>query len=176
MRKYVEGIADRNVLKNLKEDELQVICDYKMKILAGFNKEPMPKFFAKRGTSCLGFMLAWLSGEKDKINVHFHFLLSDDTTQDTYAVLAAKQFIYSQCIPKTDLSSNKPLTKVHFQYDGSGCFSSNPYKAATIEWKDWTSVTEVSSRQSVNRGGKTPVDGTFGKMTHHLKRANNAGK
>jgi hypothetical protein len=62
MRKYVEGIADRNVLKNLKEDKLQAICDYKMKILAGFYKEPMYNFFAKRGTSCLGFMLAWLSG------------------------------------------------------------------------------------------------------------------
>jgi hypothetical protein len=173
MRKYVKSIADRNVLKNLKEDELQVICDYKMKILAGFYKEPMSKLFAKRGTSCLGFMLAWLSGEKDKIN---HFLLSDYTTQDTYAVMAAKQFIYSQCIPKTDLSSNKPLTKVHFQYDGAGCYISNPHKAATIEWKDWTGITGVSSRQSVNGGGKTPVYGTFGQITHHLKRANNAGK
>jgi hypothetical protein len=176
MRKYVEGIADRNVLKNLKEDELQVICDYKMKILAGFYKEPMSKFFAKRGTICLGFMLKWLSGEKDKINVNFHFLLSDDTTQETYTVLAAKQFIYSQCIPKTDLSSNTPLTKVNFQYDGAGCFSSNPHKVATIEWKDWTGVIEVSSRQSINGGGNTPVDGTFGQITHHLKRANNAGK
>jgi hypothetical protein len=74
------------------------------------------------------------------------------------------------------LSSNKPLTKGHFQYDVAGCFSSNPHKAATIEWKDRMGVTEVSSRQSINGGAKTPVGGMFGQMTHHLKRANNAGK
>ena len=47
----------KQVMENLKDDEAIVTSDYKMKLLCCFFRENMKKWFGKRGTSVLGFMI-----------------------------------------------------------------------------------------------------------------------
>ena len=52
-----EADYDAEELENLKDDKAVVISDYKMKILSCFFRENQQRWFGKRGTSCLGFMI-----------------------------------------------------------------------------------------------------------------------
>jgi hypothetical protein len=166
--KHTETKADDNMLLDMKDDEITIICDWKMKILSMFFRETMQQFFGKRGTSCLGFMLISNSDSPEMKNVQFHFFLTDDTTQDAFSVLTAKYILFSNLIPMH-------VKKVHFRADGAGCFSSNAIKAAMPLWKEWTGVEEKSYRISVSGGGKSNLDGLFGRLSFVLKRAVNRG-
>ena len=58
--------------------------------------------------------------------VMYHFFLSDDTTQDTEAVLCAKHFLY------TEVLSCYGKKQVRFRSDGATCFSSKEAKSAMV--------------------------------------------
>ena len=178
VRKKTESDFDRKQMQSLKQNEVIVISDYKMKILSCFHRETQKQFFAKRGTTCLGFMSMKKSIEDEEdLDVHFHLLFSDDTTQDSHFVLAAKAYIYNEFLP----TQFPPSTEIdaHFRADGAGCFNSNLVKTCTPLWKIWTDgkVNEKSCRISVNGGGKTSLDACFGKLSSNLKQgvANGCG-
>jgi hypothetical protein len=60
-----------------------------MKILPMYFRENQRKFFGKRGTACLGFIIITNAEDKEgEVDVDFIFLFSYDTTQDTNFVLA----------------------------------------------------------------------------------------
>ena len=67
-------------LENLEDDEAIVTCDYKMKLLACFFRENQKKWFGKRGTTVLGFMICTNSkieanrekGIKDLVSFYFY--------------------------------------------------------------------------------------------------------
>ena len=167
--KATESKADDEMLLSMQDDEVTITCDWKMKILPMFFRENMQAFFGKRGTSCIGFMLVSNSDTPDMKNVRFHFFLTDDTTQDAFSVLTAKHILYSNLLPEH-------INKVHYKSDGAGCFSSNTSKAAMPLWENWTGVKEVSYRVSVSGGGKSTLDGLFGKLSFVLKRAADRGE
>jgi len=166
--KAVESKADDNMLLSMKDDEITITCDWKMKILPMFFRENMQAFFGKRGTSCIGFMLVSNSNSPDMKNVRFHFFLTDDTTQDAFSVLTAKYILYANLLPEH-------INKVHYKSDGAGCFSSNTSKAVMPLWEIWTGVKEKTYRVSVSGGGKSTLDGLFGKLSFVLKRVANKG-
>ena len=55
-----------SVIENLLDDEAIITSDYKMKLLSCFFRENQKKWFGKRGTSILGFMI--LTNSKDEVN------------------------------------------------------------------------------------------------------------
>ena len=56
-----EDEYNKSVMENLQDDEAIVTSDYKMKLLSCFFRENQKKFFGKRGTSLLGFMICYNS-------------------------------------------------------------------------------------------------------------------
>lgn len=164
VRKVVESEYANNQMKSLGIDEAIVVSDFKMKILPRYFRENQKKFFAKRGTACLGFMV--LSNQEKKeglVDAHYFLFFSNDTTQDTTFVLSAKAYVYDVFIRSH--FQDVELVKVHFESDGAGAFNSNLAKACQPEWYEWTNgkIEEVQIRVSVNGDGKTSLDGIFGK-------------
>jgi hypothetical protein len=132
-----------------------------MKILACYFRENQARFFGKRGTSLLGFMIVTNStDEEDQKNgvkdVRFVFMVSDDSVQDEWEVMCAKSDIYTKHLPKH-------IEKVWFQSDGAGCFSSQLNRIVQPLWSWWTGIVEERYRLSPRGGGKTSLDGMFAK-------------
>lgn len=113
-----KGDFDAKELEELQNDTV-VTSDYKMKILSCFFCENQGKWFGKRGTSCLGFMIVTNSitdGDETK-DMCFVMCLTDDTTQDEWEVLCAKAMIYDKFLPEH-------ISKVKWRSDGASCFNS----------------------------------------------------
>jgi len=173
--KFDEKEAEKDQLLTLSDNQAIVIADWKMKILEAFHRETQVKFFGKRGTSLLGFMVISndlvtyeMDGRRLK-NVQFNFFITDDTTQDNTSVNAAKCILYQKFLPSH-------IKEVHFRADGAGCFSCNLTKICIINWELWTGVKEISNTQTPSGGGKTNLDGAFGVAQRRLKVCTNNGK
>ena len=74
-------------LANLADDEAIVTSDYKMKILSCFFRKNQKKWFGKRGTSMLGFMITTNPKDEEQRakgvkEVNFVMMVTDDTLQD----------------------------------------------------------------------------------------------
>lgn len=172
-RHKAEGDFDAQELKGLADDSALVICDFKMKLLSCFFRENQLKFFGKRGTGCLGFMIVTSSRDPDAREkgikeVKFVMMFTDDTNQDEQAVASAKHEIYTKHLPGG-------VTKVHFHSDGAGCFKSAYHKVVQPLWKVWTGIDEVVNRVTPAGGGKTALDGMFGRTNTCLASAVDGG-
>jgi hypothetical protein len=170
-RLKTEADFDAKELEELDDDTTKVISDWKMKILACYFRENQGKFFGKRGTSLLGYMLITNSSDPEAREnglkeVKMIMLVTDDSLQCEHAVACTKNFIYANHV-KTP--------KAKYQSDGAGCFSSKLNRILQPFWEDWTGVREVEFRISVRGGGKTALDGAFGKMNQVVRSAVNAG-
>ena len=103
----------------------------------------------------LGFEIH-LKGGVETLQVLYHFFLTDDTTQDTEAVLCAKHFLYTKVLPAYGKK------KVLFRSDGAGCFSSKEAKSGMVffgglsNFKD--TAYETSYKVAVAGCGKTSLD------------------
>ena len=111
--------------KNLTEIDVVVISDWKMKILSSKYRESQQEWFSKRGISLLGFEIH-LRFDDDSKQVLYHFFLTDDTLQNTEAVLCAKHFLYTKVLPHYNVQ------RVHFKSDGAGCYSSKEAKGGMV--------------------------------------------
>jgi hypothetical protein len=170
-RLKTEAEFDAKELEELDDDTTKVISDWKMKILACYFRENQGKFFGKRGTSLLGYMLISNSPdpearEKGLKDVKMVMLVTNDSLQCEHAVACSKHFVYTNHV-KTP--------KVKYQSDGAGCFSSKLNRILQPFWQDWTGVQEVEFRISVRGGGKTALDGAFGKMNQVVRSAVDSG-
>lgn len=160
-------------LENLADDEAVVTSDYKMKILACFFRENQKKWFGKRGSPTLGFMIvtnpkdieAKAKGVKD---VTFVMMVTNDGTQDDWAVACGKAYIYQNHLPDY-------IKKVIFIADGAGCFKSKLHRAIQGFWKVWTGIEEKKYRLTPAGDGKTCLDGMFGRMSTILSTSVDAG-
>lgn len=160
-------------LHDLQDDECIVTSDYKMKILSCFFRENQKKWFGKRGTSMLGFMLTTnaqdpVDKEKGLKDVSFVFMVTNDVLQDEHEVACAKKIIYSEYLPNN-------IKYVLFVSDGAGCFKSQYHRALQPFWKIWTGVDEISYRITPAGDGKSCLDGMFGRMNTVLASAVNSG-
>lgn len=164
-QKEDEALFDSEFFANLKEDEVVVVMDYKMKILSSFFRETQLQWFAKRGFSCLGVLLFFGSSSGNTNRVEYHVFLSSDTTQDCDAVNIVKDIIYNVVLAEYNIS------KVHFRADGAKNFVGNQVKSIIAQWG-----IEKSFKTTVPGCGKTSLDGLFGIISQFLARANNAGK
>ena len=103
----------------------------------------------------LGFELHLKAGDK-KLQVLYHFFLTDDTAQDLEAVLCAKHFLYTVVLPTYGKK------KVHFRSDGAGFFSSKEAKSGMVFFGGLSKVKdtpyESSYKFSVAGCGKTSLD------------------
>ena len=85
------------VMEELQDNEFLLIVDWKMKIQMMLYRESMVQFFGKRGISLLGVAIvrkrtAEELGQSKKLSkflVEFHDLISDNTTEDTFAAISA---------------------------------------------------------------------------------------
>ena len=161
--------ADEAELAGLKDHEAVVTCDYKMKILSAYYRENQAKFFGKKGTSCLGFMIARNAddGSTSK-DVTFVMCCTADCLQDSHAILCAKQLVYSSLLPDG-------TTHVTFRSDGAGCFASELSRCAQPHWERWAGVTESVYRVSPAGAGKSNLDGMFGRLKKMLDDAVDSG-
>lgn len=157
--KKSEAQFDSEDYFNLKPHQAVVIIDFKMKVLASRYREAQQDWFSKRGSSILGAEIHLFSDDKEKKKVLYHFFISDDSFQDTYAVLCAKHFLYTEVLPKHG------VTEVKFRSDGACCFSSKEAKAAMKLWDDMCTDAlgcyESAYKVSVAGCGKTALDGEF---------------
>lgn len=176
LRKKVEGEFTRKQLNELKDDEVIVVSDFKMKILPQYYRETQKEFFAKRGTACLGFLVYSNNPDGDGNNAHYLYFFSDDTTQDTDLICAGKAYVYHEFLPS--LLPDIPLIKVLFESDGAAAFNSYKMKALQPFWKKFTDgkVEEIQIRFSISGDGKSPLDGSFGRIGRLLSDAVNNGE
>ena len=138
-RHKAEGDFDLQEMRTLPDNTAIVVSDWKMKILSCFFRENQAKWFGKRGTSCLGFMIISNAvddatvQEKGIKEVQFAMMFTDDTKQDDQAVASAKREIYSNHLPDH-------VDRVIFCADGASCFKSAFHRgllAAALEAVDW---------------------------------------
>ena len=137
-RHQAEQDFDALELNDLQDDTAVIVSDFKMKILSCFFRENQLKWFGKRGTSCLGFMIisnstcseARRQGIKE---VKFIMTMTDAALQDEQCVASAKHEVYTKhLVPK--------ITKVSFHSDGAGCFKAVgvPQSCSTsLDSLDW---------------------------------------
>ena len=135
-RHKAESDFDAEELQSLEDDQALVISDYKMKILACFFRENQQRWFGKRGTSCIGFMIVTNSTDpavraKGIKEVKFVMMLTDDTVQDEWEVACAKYEICTNHLPEG-------IKRVCFHSDGAGNFRSVFHKLVQPLWKIWT--------------------------------------
>jgi hypothetical protein len=145
-----------------------------MKILSCFFRENQKKWFGKRGTSMLGFMITTNPKDPDEKakgmrDVSFVMMVTDDTLQDEHEVACAKAMLYSQYLPEH-------ITKVRFVSDGAGCFKSQFHRAFQPFWKIWTGIDEISYRITPAGDGKSNLDGMFGRLNVVLATSVNGGQ
>ena len=159
VHKFSEGEFDSEYYEDIDDDEAVVSSDWKMKILSAKHKESQAEWFSKRGTSLLGFEVHLKSTKDRTRKVFYHFFLTDDTTQDSEAVLCAKHYLYSVVLPCYGVK------RVRFRSDGAMCFSSKEAKASMAMWDDIAKLTsgayENSYKVSVSGCGKTALDVSF---------------
>lgn len=98
VRKTHESGIDQKLMDSLREDEVYIRCDWKMKQLALFYRESMVQFYGKRGIAHFGFMCGWLKTEAEKeaekiltgksyvsdLHTQYFDLLCNDSTEDSY--------------------------------------------------------------------------------------------
>ena len=175
VHKFSEADFDKKEYFDIVEGEAVMISDYKMKVLDSKHREAQEDWFAKSGSSLLGFEIHFFIREDGELvrRVLYHFFISDDTTQDAQAVLCAKHYLYTRVLPKFGIK------KVKFRCDGAGCFSAMEAKAAMTIWGDIAEQTpacyETAYKMMVAGCGKTALDGMFGVLTMHLVRLVNYG-
>jgi hypothetical protein len=150
-------------MDTLMDDTAIVISDYKMKIIACFFRENQKKWFGKRGTPMLGFMIVTNSADPEMKadgikDVTFVMMVTNDSCQDDWAVACGKSYIYQNHLPAH-------IKKVIFIADGAGCFKSKLHRAIQGFWKVWTGIEEIKYRNTPAGDGKTNLDGMFGRMT-----------
>ena len=160
VHKHSEALFDSEFYSNLADDEAVVICDWKMKILSSKFREAQAEWFSKRGMSLLGFEIHLKSENEDERRVLYHFFVSDDTTQDTEAVLCAKHYLYMEVLPSYGVK------RVKFRSDGAMCFSSKEAKSFITVWDDLAQANskgayETSYKVSVSGCGKTALDVSY---------------
>jgi hypothetical protein len=173
-RHLSEEAKAKEELANLADDEAIVTSDYKMKILSCFFRENQKKWFGKRGTSMLGFMITTNPTDDEQRakgvkEVNFVMMVTDDTLQDEHGVACAKAIVYKNYLPKH-------IKKVRFVSDGAGCFKSKYHRALMPFWKLWVGVDEISLRITPAGDGKSCLDGMFGRMNRILQTSVDGGK
>ena len=155
VHKHTEACFDQKFYENMEVTEAVVICDWKMKILSSKYRESQQEWFSKRGSSLLGFEVH-LKYQDGSTKVYYHFYHSDDTLQDSEAVLCAKHYLYTKVLPQFNIK------KVHFRSDGAGCFSSKESKASMTLFgaisHNSNAAYEVTYKVSVAGCGKTALD------------------
>ena len=104
------------------------------------------------------------SKTKKMKDVTFVMLVTNDGMQDDWAVACAKSYIYEECLRDN-------IKKVIFVADGAGCFKSKLHRAIQGMWKIWTGIDEIKYRLTPAGGGKTCLDGMFGRMSVILSSA-----
>jgi hypothetical protein len=157
----------------LKDNEAIVTSDYKMKILSCFFQENQKKWFGKRGTSLLGFMITTNSTDKESKakglkDVTFVMMVTNDCLQDDWGVACAKSVVYKEYLPKH-------IKKVLFVSDGTGCFKSQLHRALQPFWILWTGVDEIVCRITPAGDGKSALDGMFGRLNTVLRSSVDMG-
>ena len=173
-RQVYEERYDQEEIRNLPDDCVQITSDWKHKILECYHRENMMKYFGKKGTSMLGFMLMWNSTDPEERargvkEVRFVMMLTDDSLQDEWAVVCAKHEIY-----KNHLLAH--IKKAIFVADGASCFASKLHRSIQGLWESWVGVTEVVFRITVAGGGKSCLDGMFGRLSAILSTAADTGR
>jgi hypothetical protein len=158
----------------LEDDTAIITSDYKMKILACFFRENQKKWFGKRGTPTLGFMIVTNSEDpelraKGSKDVTFVMMVTNDSTQDDWGVACGKSYIYQNHLPDR-------IKKAIFVADGAGCFKSKLHRAIQGFWKTWTGIEEIKYRNTPAGDGKTCLDGMFGRMSVILSSAVDNGE
>ena len=156
VHKATEEDFDRDFYSQIKKCiEAMIICDWKMKILSSKYREAQQDWFTKRGSSLLGFEVH-LKFEDSSTEVLYHFFISDDTLQDSEAVLCAKHYLYTKVLPMYGVKH------VHFRSDGAGCFSSKEAKSSMVFFaalaERLEGAYEISNKVSVAGCGKTALD------------------
>jgi hypothetical protein len=154
---------------NLKDDKAIVTSDYKMKILSCFQRENQKKWFGKRGTTLLGFMVETnptnptdADKEKGLKDCFFVMLITDDTLQDDWEVAVGTNIVYRDYLPRR-------IKKVLFVSDGAGCFRSMMQRSIQPFWKVWRGIEEISYRITLAGDGKSALDGMFGRLNTVLR-------
>jgi hypothetical protein len=173
-RHLSEDVWGADLLEKLGDDEAVVTSDYKMKILSCFFRENQKKWFGKRGTSLLGFMIASNASDEESRakgikEVTFVMMITDDCLQDDWEVACAKSVLYKEYLPAH-------VTKVHFVSDGAGCFKSMLHRALQPFWKLWTGIDEVTYRITPAGDGKSALDGMFGRLNTVLRSTVDEGQ
>jgi len=168
-----EALFDLLELENLPDNRGDVTSDWKMKILSLLFRKNQARFFGKKGTSGLGFMVVMNSTDPDararnEKECEFIIMLTADTCQDEISVICAKSFVYSDCLPDR-------IDEARFQTDGAGYFSSKLNRAVQPLWEAWTGVKEVILRITPAGAGKTALDGKFGGVGEALHSAGDMG-
>jgi hypothetical protein len=172
-RHVSEDTYAQSKIDNLADDEAIVTSDYKMKILSCFYRETQKKWFGKRGTNLLGFMITTNSlDEADKLqgvkDVQFIFMVTDDSLTDAWEVACAKATVYEEFLPDH-------VEKVRFWSDGAGCFKSKTHRVFQPFWKHWVGVEEIELRITPAGNGKSQLDGSFGRLNFVLHGAVDEG-
>jgi hypothetical protein len=173
-RHVSEDSYAQSKIDNLADDVAIITSDYKMKILSCFYRETQKKWFGKRGTNLLGFMITTNSPDKaDKLqgvkDVQFVFMVTDDSLTDAWEVACAKAMVYEEFLPDH-------VKKVRFWTDGAGCFKSKTHRVFQPFWKHWTGVDEIELRITPAGNGKSQLDGSFGRLNFVLHGAVDEGQ
>ena len=104
------------------------------------------------------------SKAKKMKDVTFVILVTNDGMQDDWTVACAKSYIYKECLLDN-------IKKVIFVADDAGCFKSKFNRAIQGMWKIWTGIDEIKYRLTPAGGGKSCLDGMFGRMSVILSSA-----
>ena len=161
VRTFHEGQVRYKVAEALKENEIMVTADWKMKQLATKFRETQSDWFGKAGTIWHGVMVVrkvW-NAEKSEFEYHatFETLVSDDKKEDGFAVLSSLRETFLNV--KRDYPQ---ITKATLLTDGAGCYSGTYLAINVAKLGEWTGVYVDNFFNSESGDGKSVLDSIFG--------------
>ena len=156
------------ITAELKDDEVFLIFDYKMKLLPMYHRESQASFFGKRGITWLGFLLvrkktraemqSSSNDSKTKYVTVFYDIISDDGKEDGESVINILTSVLKDYKNKQE---NSHIGKCSIGSDGAGYFSGSDLFIACASMGKWTGIYVTMHVVSEAGQGKSRVDNHF---------------
>jgi hypothetical protein len=173
-----------NILETMPENQAHVVLDFKMKFEAMYYHEKTLDFYEKKGLAWHG-ALEYVRRTEDEINVfaqtskkvlhkfktkYFDTISTDDTTQDSVAVLA-----HMEAVCRRIKQDTPQVIHVSLKSGNARCYKSSIFLYAAFIIAKQAGLKLVNFIHTGIQDGKRPIDGHFATAMRHILQCCNMG-
>jgi len=167
LRKIYLNSQFNAALRELKNNDAVLICDYKMKVNPKSSHETKGEFFGKEGWTLHTILVITKSSDNNELIVRAFDHWSDDGKQDAWFTASAFDAVLSKI--------GEGIEHIRIFSDNGGHYHNSELMVIVSYWKKWYNLS-VTSWQFLEPGeAKTIVDSHHAKLSHGFIRYTKLG-